>query len=279
MELSRIRLAPAVTETKITDVGTKALREFAELPGLSLTWEEGGKIFRHLNDRLCVFAGPTFAVVTAMNVDEGQVSSLLDEVRNLVPADVHTDWYIGPSARPTGIVDELKALGIREPSDGSGTLHALLLDREPTDLASEVETHEVSSISDHAGAAEVQWEAFERPLEEREHERGFLVTYYEEYMRRKDRSTISFVATVDGRIAGTANALLSDRGLFLIGGSTAPWARGRGVYRALVAARWRYAVDRGTPALTVHAIHNTSSPILRRAGFTHVCTMRHLEGL
>lgn len=90
---------------------------------------------------------------------------------------------------------------------------------------------------------------------------------------------ISFVATVDGRVAGTASALLSNRGLFLIGGSTAPWARGRGVYRALVAARWRYAVDRGTPALAVHAIHNTSSPILRRIGFKHICTMRHLEGL
>ena len=95
----------------------------------------------------------------------------------------------------------------------------------------------------------------------------------------KDRSTISFVATVDGRVAGAASALLAERGLFLIGGATAPWARGRGVYRALVGARWRYAVDRGTPALTVQAIHDTSSPILRRVGFKHVCTMRHLEGL
>lgn len=268
-----------MSETRVRDGGMEVLCEFAELPGLHLTWDDGGKIVRHLSDRVCIVAGPTFAVVTAMNVDDGDVPSLLDEVRGLVPADVHTDWYIGPSARPTDIVDELKTLGIREPSDGSGTLHALLLDHEPTDLALDVETHEVSSMSDFAGAAEARWEAFERPLEEREHERGFLVTYYEEYLRMKDRSTISFVATVDGRIAGSASALLSDRGLFLIGGSTAPWARGRGVYRGLVAARWRYAVDRGTPALTVHAIHNTSSPILRRVGFEHVCTMRHLEGL
>lgn len=91
-------------------------------------------------------------------------------------------------------------------------------------------------------------------------------------------STISFVATVEGRIAGAASALLSDRGLFLIGGGTAPWARRRGVYRALVGARWRYAVDRGTPALTVHARRDTSSPVLRRMGFEEVCAIRRLEG-
>lgn len=268
-------MAGTVTDTLVMG----ELREFAELPGLHLTWDDGGKIVRHLHDRVCLVVGPTFAVVTAMNGGEGEVPDMLDEVRSLVPADVHTDWYIGPSARPTGIVDELTALGVREPADGSGTLHALLLDGDPTDVTPDVETREVSSMSDHTAAAEVRWEAFERPLEEREHERGFLVTYYEEYLRTRNRSMISFVATVDGRVAGTASALLSNRGLFLIGGSTAPWARGRGVYRALVAARWRYAVDRGTPALAVHAIHNTSSPILRRIGFKHICTMRHLEGL
>jgi hypothetical protein len=53
---------------------------------------------------------------------------------------------------------------------------------------------------------------------------------------------------------------------------------GRAVHRARVGARWRYAVDRGTPALAVHAIHDTSSPILHRVGFVQACTMRHLEG-
>ena len=134
-------------------------------------------------------------------------------------------------------------------------------------------------MGDYADAAEVRWEAFDMGDEEREHERGFLVGYYEDYVRTKDESMIGFVATVDGRVAGSAAALLSDRGLFLIGGASAPWARGRGVYRALVAARWRYAVDRGTPALAVHAIRDTSSPILRRLGFERLFAVRHLEGL
>ena len=82
---------------------------------------------------------------------------------------------------------------------------------------------------------------------------------------------------MDGRPAGTALAVPTDRGVFLIGGSTAEWARGRGVYRALVRARWDYAVGRGTPALVTHAMPDTSYPILRRMGFEEVCAIRRLE--
>ncbi len=256
----------------------QVLREFAEHPGLYLTWDDGGKIARHISERVCVVVGPTFGVVTSIDVAEGELPSLLDEVRELIPSGVRTDWFLGPSMRPSNLVADLLALGLREPEDGGGTLHALLLDREPTGVPVSIETHEVTTMSDFTAAAEVRWEAFRLSDEEREHERGFLATYFEEYLQTKDRSTISVVATVDGRVAGSASALLSERGLFLIGGATAPWARGRGVYRALVGARRRYAIARGTPALTVHAIHDTSSPILRRLGFEEVCTMRRLVG-
>jgi hypothetical protein len=277
VELPWGRLAGAVTLKGGGD--TRVLREFVEHPGLFLTWEDGGKITRHLSDRACIVVAPTFAVVTAIDIAEGEAPMLLEEVRRLVPADAQTSWFLGPSTRPIGLADELLALGLRNPTDGSEKLYALLLDREPSDAPAGIETHEITTLADHTSAAEVRWDAFNRPEEERAHERGFLVTYFEEYLRRKDRSVIAFVATIDGRVAGSANALLSDHGLFLIGGSTAPWARGRGVYRALVGARWRYAVERGTPALAVHAIHDTSAPILRRLGFREVCAMRCLEGL
>ena len=60
-------------------------------------------------------------------------------------------------------------------------------------------------------------------------------------------------------------ALPSERGVFLIAGSVAPWARGRGVYRALVRARWDFAVAQGTPALVTEALASTSYPILQAA--------------
>lgn len=256
----------------------QVLREFAEHPGLYLTWDDGGKIARHVSDRMCVLAGPTFGVVTSIDASDGDVAGLLDEVRGLIPDGVETEWYLGPSTRPAGIADELLALGLRDPCEGSGVLHALLLDREPAGIPPAVETREIATLSDYTAAAEARWEAFGLPEEDRRHERGFLVTYYEDYVRTRGRSKIAFVATLEGKVAGSASALLSDRGVFLIGGSTAPWARGRGVYRALVGARWRYAVDRGTPALAVHAVHDTSAPILRRLGFEEVCPMRRLVG-
>jgi GNAT superfamily N-acetyltransferase len=52
-----------------------------------------------------------------------------------------------------------------------------------------------------------------------------------------------------------------------------PKARGRGVYRALLFARWDFAVDRGTPALTVQA-GRMSRPICERLGFQFVDASR-----
>jgi len=69
----------------------------------------------------------------------------------------------------------------------------------------------------------------------------------------------------------------SPRGVFLIAGSAAPWARSRGLYRALVRARWDDAVARGTPALVTQANPDTSYPILKRLGFEDVCEIVRLE--
>lgn len=57
----------------------------------------------------------------------------------------------------------------------------------------------------------------------------------------------------------------------LWGGSTLPAWRGRGIYRALVAARARLAVERGARFLQVDA-SDASAPILRRLGLRPVTT-------
>jgi GNAT superfamily N-acetyltransferase len=79
----------------------------------------------------------------------------------------------------------------------------------------------------------------------------------------------SFVAVVDGEIVGSAGAIFGANAVFLAGGSTRQDMRRRGVYRALVRARWDAAAESGTPALTVGA-GTMSRPILERVGFTLV---------
>jgi GNAT superfamily N-acetyltransferase len=78
---------------------------------------------------------------------------------------------------------------------------------------------------------------------------------------------------MDGRAVGTSYAAFGSAGINLFGGGVVESARGRGVYRALVHARWRHAVDRGTPALTVQA-GKMSMPILERLGFGFIAPVR-----
>lgn len=61
----------------------------------------------------------------------------------------------------------------------------------------------------------------------------------------------------------------------LIGGGVLEHARGGGVYRALVRARWDDAVAAGTPALVTQA-GALSRPILERLGFEAVAEIEIL---
>lgn len=69
-----------------------------------------------------------------------------------------------------------------------------------------------------------------------------------------------------GRLAGAGGYALVDGVARLWGAAVLEEFRGRGVYRALVAARVHDARSRGATLAIVHA-EQTSSPILRRLGF------------
>jgi GNAT superfamily N-acetyltransferase len=97
---------------------------------------------------------------------------------------------------------------------------------------------------------------------------------HEDFTREgKDGST--YVAWVDGEPAAAAYAAYTRWGLILFGGATLPAARGRGAYRALVAARAADGAARGTPALVTHA-GRMSRPILERLGFEPVARIDRL---
>lgn len=88
-----------------------------------------------------------------------------------------------------------------------------------------------------------------------------------------DRETVAagfggaVVAYLDDTPVAVAGLEVADNVARLWGGGVLEAHRGRGVYRALVAARLTYAVEHGaTMALTKGRV-STSSPILRRLGF------------
>jgi hypothetical protein len=250
------------------------LRDYAETPDRFSDVASGASVERFADERVCVLQGPTWASVSGVRVDAHDVEPLLTDVRALVPAGKDAVWWIGPSARPHNLYERLAALGLRDPRDRVSLLHALVLTREPTRVDG-VEVARIETFEQFAAARELQWDAFETPEDRRAKNRVRMQEDFEESQLLG--IPVGFLAMLDGRPAGTALAVPSDRGVFLIGGSTAEWARGRGVYRALVRKRWEYAVARGTPALVTHAVPDTSYPILRRLGFEEVCTIRRLE--
>jgi hypothetical protein len=254
---------------------TPELREYAELPDRFARMSPGSSVTRHDDGRICVIQGPNWASVSCPKVGPGEVEELLAWTRATIPPGKLVAWWIGPSARPPDIVDRLRQAGLVDPADRVERVIALALARQPAEIPPGVEVHRIETFDDFAAAREVQWDAFDTPVERRETNRRRFRADFEEAMRVG--VPVGFLATLDGRPAAAAMSIPSERGVFLIAGSTAPWARGRGHYRALVRARWDDAVARDTPALVTQANPETSYPILKRLGFEEVCELVRLE--
>lgn len=250
-----------------------ALRAFAETP--DRTTRLSGDVSRFADERVCILQGLTWANVSGIDIAADDAEELVDEVRQRIPTDKHVSWWIGPSARPVDLYEQLQQLGLQAPSDRAGILHALVCTEMPPTPSTDVEVRPVETFEEHVLAHELMWEAFDSPAERRENERPHLQTTFAAATAAGVPRT--FIAWLNGRPAGLGRSIYADAGVFLVAGGVAPWARGRGVYRALVRARFDDAARHGTPALTVTAMPDTSLPILLRLGFHEICRIRRLE--
>ncbi len=251
------------------------LREYAETPDRFAPVAPGSSVTRYDDGRVCVIQGPNWASVSAPNVGSDEVDALLARTRELIAPGKIVTWWIGPSARPPDVVARLRVAGLVDPADRVARVIGLVLTERPADAAPGVEVKRIETFDEFVAAREVQWDAFETPPERREASRRRFHADFDESVRVG--VPVCFLATLDGRPAATAMSIPSERGVFLIAGATATWARGRGLYRALVRARWDDAVARGTPALVTQANPDTSYPILKRLGFADVCEIVRLE--
>ena len=178
-------------------------------------------------------------------------------------------WWIAPEH--DHLAAPLEACGIvnKDTPGFEATENALVLVAPPSvEPAAGVEVHVVETFEDYVATAEVARAVFGLPDMSDVDRRA----RYEEY-RRPENPGRSFVAKIDGRAVGAAYAAYGDAGVNLFGGAVVPEARSRGIYRALILARWEVAVERGTPALTVQA-GRMSRPILEHVGFEFVAASR-----
>src|SRR5207302_9031519 len=92
----------------------------------------------------------------------------------------------------------------------------------------------------------------------------------------RDAGPSAYLAYLAGEPVGFGRAVFAPWAALLLGGATRPEARGRGVYTALVHARWRETVERGVPRVVVSA-GPMSAPILEKLGFRSLGGVRLLR--
>jgi hypothetical protein len=252
------------------DVRRQALHAFLTLPpvpGFRLV--EGTHVFAILHQ--FPYAQP---VEPREGLTEADLDAAIDEARTLVREHGRGTlvWQTGPDH--PWLADALARRGLRnEDSAGFESVeNAMALLGPPAgDGGEDVEVELVESFDAFADSTRIESEAFDLPPEGQAKLEAELDERFAEYttpaspLRRWN-------ARLQQHVVGTATAVIGDVGVNLFGGGVLTEARGCGVYRALVTARWKLAVERGTPALTVQA-GRMSRPVLERLGFEFIAQM------
>lgn len=243
------------------------LREFARDPVAYLD-PSGAEVIDSERYFAAIIGEGKYVNVCRLRFEPADAPEVLAEVRALAPRAVGS-WQTHSSILAAALVGS----GARVP--------AAPLEPEFTALATAaappgvdgVDVRRIETFEDYLVGLEIALTAEQYTDEARATRRAEAVATYE---RRKDGPSMEWLASIDGEAVAHARAFPGSRGLLLDGGATAPHARGRGAYRALIAARWEAAAARGTPALVVQA-GEMSRPILERCGFEPVCTMYEVE--
>jgi GNAT superfamily N-acetyltransferase len=251
------------------------IRRFAEDPGAWGNIEPSSGLTRILTDRYCILLGPvpSFTSVSRLRLDAENLSETLAEVRAHVADHEHREamWWIGSSATPSDLGDRLQAHGLVPDNRPGSEPHAtvMVLSTEPPDPPAGVVARRVADFEEFLLAGRIADAAFEAPEEDA---KAYEAIAAESFAReRAGHTPRTYLAFLEGEAAGVGRALVSDDcpAVLMIGGGVLPHARRRGVYGALVRARWDDAVAAGTPALTTQA-GAMSRPILERLGFQAV---------
>jgi GNAT superfamily N-acetyltransferase len=172
-------------------------------------------------------------------------------------------WNAGPGSAPANLGERLVRRGLAE-SWGRGMACATTL--ELAQSACTVERVGTDRVDDFTHAMATGWNADPAPL----------AALHRQQLAEGNQHL--FVAYADGQPVGAASYQAFERSAFLRGGVVLPASRGRGVYRALVAARLAHAQSLGIALATTHAREATSAPILEHLGFDTICRFAMYTG-
>jgi len=256
------------------------LRELAEEPDHHFN-RVPAAARRHIAPRFTVLfsPSPSQSTTSRLRATADDLDDTIAEVRRVVRGAGYTRnvWLVGPSCRPEGIGESLLERGFvpatRPPFEPAST--AMALSKPPVIAAASagIEVRLARDVDEYRRAIQIAMEAFNESPEDAA---GWLEAVPSLWEAHDGVNTFTHVAFLDGRPVGFGFASAVGGGVLLGGSGVLEAARGRGVYRALVAARWEEARRLGHEGLIIHA-GAMSKPILERCGFETVCRIDALE--
>jgi GNAT superfamily N-acetyltransferase len=200
----------------------------------------------------------------------GEADQLIDEVRSLVaPRHLPLMWTLDPQAEPADFPEHLAEHGVL-PDPHAPEVDVMVLPITATIEPPQIDGLEMrDALADEASfrtADAINSEAFDAPRSGGEG--AGLERRRQNQLAAGNRRVI--LASVGGEAAGSAGlTLFPPHGAVLNGGGVREKFRGRGVYRAMVAARLAMARQAGVEGLAVWG-GPMSAPILSRLGFEKV---------
>ncbi len=213
---------------------------------------------------------PQRNLVQRIRLQPGAVEAGVAEVRAIFRAHGRTaiTWEVTATSTPADLLDRLAALGMVP--DEEPDVAGMVLSNPLPPMATDVTVEPVIDFAGFCTHMTILRRCFGRgapdPTE------AEMVHDFERRLGNEDHLR-RYLAFAGGEPIAAGDAVLLDDAVVLCGGATLPEARGRGAYRALVAARWEEAVRRGTPVLVVQA-GSMSRPILERLGFVEVASIK-----
>jgi GNAT superfamily N-acetyltransferase len=232
-------------------------RERRSIPSPGATLEHASPVVREIGT-----AG-SWAAIVYSDFDLADAASVIErEIAHFSARGSDFEWKVFAHDRPTnlheilarhgflvGEVEETLVLDLAQCPPG-------LLEPPPG-----VDVRRVTSLDLLADARTVWEVVFEMSF-------AFTADEIADALDRGDDRTAAFVAYADGAPVSAGRCTFADGSEFggLWAGATLPAHRGRGYYRAVVAARVAEAARRGRRYLTTDA-RATSRPILLRQGF------------
>ena len=214
-------------------------------------------------------AGPNSVSWIRCRPDEAD--EVIREARaTIAPHRLPVMWALDPGTEPRDFADFLMARGIHPDPHPEAAVMVLPIDaRVDAPVIAGLDIQD--ALADRATLRSVGAVAAEAFMSE---DPGDDSSYSQMQERRRlnwlaagNRQVL--LATIEGEPAGTGSITVFAQGAMINGGSVRPKFRGRGVYRALVAARLGIARRAGVSGLAVWG-GDMSGPILERLGFQKV---------